>query len=272
MDPADLAFVVLDFETTGLSPRYAEVIETGAVHVTGGRARRTFHALSRPARGIPPAATALHGIAADMVDECPPFEAVLPLLREFLGDRVIVAHHARFDLSFLEAALRRAGKDRPDQDVWCTARLSRRLFPELPRHDLDSLCVSHGIRRGAAHRALDDALATADLLGILLERAAEVGAGVPELEAVARPPRRSVPARPRTWSEEEKHALEDAIVTGDRLVLDYVSRRGMRTSRIVVPYALGGTDGAPLLLGYDLAVGRTRTFRLDRVVSLRSAG
>jgi DNA polymerase-3 subunit epsilon len=268
----DLDFAILDFETTGLSPRRAEVVETGAVRCRVGGARETFHALSRPSAPIPPGAVAVHGITDDMVAERPPFADVLPELREFLEGRVLVAHHARFDLGFLAAATRRAGWPRPPHDVWCTVRLSRRFFPALARHDLDSLCVTHGIRRGAAHRALDDACATADLLAILVERAQELRLPLEELACLARPPRPAAPAPPRAWTDEERSLLEEAITTGDRVILDYVSRRGIRTSRQVVPYAVGEQGSGTRLVAYDLAAGRTRTFRLDRVVSLRAFG
>lgn len=262
-------FVVLDFETTGLSPRRGEVIETGAVRFDGGRCVATFDALSRPARPIPAPATFVHGIADEMVEDCPPFRDLLPDLLEFLAGDVVVAHHARFDVAFLGEALRRSGRLPLANDVWCTVRLSRRLFPEIAHHDLGSLCLTHGIRRRATHRALPDAQATGELLGILLERAEEIGISAEELAQWATPPRGGEPKRPRVWTDEEKAALEEAILLGDRIELGYVSRRGVRGSRVVVPYVVEDTAR---LVAYDVGAGRTRTFRLDRVVSLRTAG
>ena len=268
---ADLDLVVLDFETTGLSRR-AEVVEVGAVRFRGGRAGETFTTLCRPVLVIPASATGVHGITTDMVEEVPPFSDVVPHLAGFLGDRILVGHHVRFDQGFLERGCRAAGQEPPAGDAWCTVRLSRRLFPDLPRHDLDSLCVTHGIRRGAAHRALDDACATADLLAILLERAEASGWDARDLAAAARPPGPGPRRPPRQWTEEERAVLEAAIVTGDRIRLEYVSRRGVRTAREVVPYAVTGPEAAPRLAAYDVAAGTTRTFRLDRVVQLRSVG
>jgi DNA polymerase III epsilon subunit family exonuclease len=265
-------FVVLDFETTGLSPRRGEILETGAVRVEGGRVVATLDALSRPSRPIPARASEVHGITEADVAACPPFREVLPALVEFLADAVLVAHHARFDTSFLAAALRREGRPPLTNHVWCTVRLSRRLFPELERHDLGSLCLTHGLRRRAAHRALDDARATAELLGILLERAEECGVSHEELAAWGSPPSGPAAPRIRPWTEEEKAALEDAIVTGDRLELGYVSRRGLRTTRVVVPYVVEGPETSPRLVAYDVAAGQTRAFRLDRVVTLSTGG
>lgn len=271
LDPASVDCVVLDFETTGLS-RTDEVIEVGAVRMRQGCSREVFAALCRPVRPIAAGATRIHGITADLVDDAPPFRDVLPDLCDFLAGATVVGHHARFDRGFLVRACAREGRPAPGEDLWCTVRLSRRLFPELPRHDLDSLCVTHGIRRGAAHRAPDDARATADLLAILLERAAESGMGMAEVAALARPPVGGPLPPPRPWTEEEKATLEAAILTGDRVRLEYVSRRGVRSARDVVPYAVHGPEASPRLVAYDLRAGTTRTFRLDRVVFLRALG
>jgi DNA polymerase III epsilon subunit-like protein len=202
-----------------------------------------------------------------MVAACGPFRERLDELLEFLRGDVVVAHHARFDVSFLGAALRREGRPEIGNDVWCTVRLSRRLFPEMGRHDLASLCLAHGIGRRAAHRALEDARATAVLLGILLERADELGVSSAELGQWAAPPSRRPAAPPRPLTPEEKSALEEAILLGDRIELGYVSRRGVRGRRVVVPYAV---EGSARLVAYDVEAGTTRTFRLDRVVTLRS--
>ena len=260
--------VVLDLETTGLSPRRAQVIEVGAVRLDGRRIASTFHAFARPSHPIPEPATSVHGITNEMVAEGPPFEELLPDLLEFVGDRVVAAHHARFDMSFVQAAARRAGLTCRNE-VWCTVRLARRLLPEEPRHDLDSLCVAFSIRRSAAHRALPDATATAHLLALLLERAAEEGLTDEDVRRVAAPPRAAAHQPPRAWTAEEGQALENAILTGDRIALGYVSRRGRTAERIVVPYQVHG-PGALLLVAYDVAAGRTRTFRLDRVAALRA--
>lgn len=261
-----LDFLVLDLETTGLSRR-DEVVEVGAVRWRAGRARESWGTLCRPGGPVPKAATAIHGITDALLEPAPTFAEVLPALRDLLGERILVGHHARFDRGFLERAYRREGWPPPDGDVWCTVRLSRKLFPELPRHDLDSLCVTHGIRRGAAHRAPDDARATADLLGILIERAEASGWTAAETARAARPPGRA-PLPPRVWQPGEQAALEEAILTGDRIRLEYVSRRGVRSARDVVPYSVAGPAGALRLVAYDLEAGTTRTFRLDRVVRL----
>jgi len=268
------SYVVLDFETTGLSPRHAEIVESGAVQVDGGRIGESFHALSRPTRPIPASVTAIHGISDETVAAEPPFGEVLPSLLAFLGDRVLVAHHARFDCSFLDAATQRAGLHRPGNAILDTVRLSRRLFPHLDRHDLGSLCITHRIRRPRAHRALDDALATAELLGILLDRAEEEGMPREEVLLAGRPGSWRRPRGPAriTLDPEEMERLRDAAITGDLLGLGYVSARGAQRRADVVPYRIDAAGAAPRLIAYDVAAGRTRIWPLERVTGVGEAG
>jgi DNA polymerase III epsilon subunit family exonuclease len=116
-------------------------------------------------------ATRIHNITDDMVAGEPPFAEILPELLSFLGDRIVVAHNAPFDLGFLRAAMASAGLPPLSNLVLDTVQLSRRVHPASPNHRLDFLCHHHDIFREAGHRALDDALATTELLRILLEAA-----------------------------------------------------------------------------------------------------
>jgi len=264
-----LRFVVLDFETNGLSAsRGGEVIETGAVRVDGGRAGETFHAFSRPLLPIPAGAFAVHGISDADVAAAPRFRDVLPALLDFLGDRIVVAHNARFDRSFLDAAAEEGGVPRPGNPFLDTVRLSRALHAHLDRHDLDSLCVSHRIRRAARHRALPDAAATAELLCVLLGDADDSGVDSPEkLLALG-----GVERTRRTPGEilldaEEQRLLEEAAVTGDRLEIRHETSTGRLRPATIVPYSVEARG--PRLIAFDLDRGVTRTFRLDRLVAVR---
>ncbi len=274
----DHPYVVLDFETTGLSAsRGSEVIETGAVRLVGGEVSDRFHALSRPRLPIPEDALRIHGITNEMVAGEPPFSEVLPAFLAFLGEAVLVAHNAPFDRSFLDAALRHAGRPALPNPVLDTVRLSRSLFPEMGRHDLETLCREHRIERGRRHRALDDVVATATLLRILLERAGESGvrtlSGLLEIGGTPeRPPTRE-PAEPNIRLDAAGQArLEEASITGDRIVISYLSAGGNRTRRAVVPYQFDAAGRSPRLVAYDLEKEATRTFRLDRILTVEEDG
>lgn len=173
----DTTFVVLDLETTGLSPQSDRITEVGAVKVRGGRVLGELATLVHPGRPIPPAVVAVTGISDTMVRDAPPIGAVLPSLLEFLGPAVFVAHNARFDLSFLRAALEAAGHPPVEPAVVDTARLARRLLGEEVRDvRLATLAAHLRAPRRPEHRALADARATVDVLHGLIERAGTLGA------------------------------------------------------------------------------------------------
>lgn len=170
-------FVVLDLETTGLSPERDRITEVGAVKVRGGEVLGELRSFVHPGRPIPPAVTAVTGITDPMVADAPTAEVILPTVRRFIGDAVLVAHNARFDLSFLRAALARAGLGGFDPMVVDTARLARRLVRDEVRDlRLATLARFAKSRHDPAHRALADARATVDVLHALIERAGTLGA------------------------------------------------------------------------------------------------
>jgi DNA polymerase-3 subunit epsilon len=173
---ADVTFCVLDLETTGGSPQDCAITEIGAVKVRGGVCDGTFQTLVNPGRAIPPEITVLTGITSSMVTRAPRIEAVLPTFLEFLGDAVVEGHNVRFDLSFLAAALERDQRPRLANAVVDTCALARRLLrDDVPNCKLDTLATRLRLDHRPSHRALDDALATTDLLHLLLERVGTLG-------------------------------------------------------------------------------------------------
>lgn len=173
---ADATFCVIDLETTGTSSVEDEICEIGAVKVRGGEVLGTFSTFVCPPVPIPGRITVLTGIADSMVRHAPPLTAALPALLEFLGDAIIVGHNVRFDVGFLQAALARHGYDPLDAPAIDTLPLARRLLVgEVPNHRLGTLAAALDLAHQPSHRALADALATADLLHLLIERAAGFG-------------------------------------------------------------------------------------------------
>jgi DNA polymerase-3 subunit epsilon len=172
----DVTFCVLDLETTGASATDCEITEIGAVKLRGGECLGTFHTLVNPGTPIPPLITYLTGITEAMVMPAPRINQVLPSLVEFIGDAVIVGHNIRFDMSFLQAALARTGRQQLTNRTVDTCALARRLVrDEVPNCQLGTLAERFRLDHRPTHRALDDALATADLLHLLLERTGTLG-------------------------------------------------------------------------------------------------
>lgn len=164
-------FVVFDLETTGGSPTGSTVTEIGAVKVCGGQVEGEFQTLVNPLEQIPPYITMLTGITQQMVSSAPTITEVLPAFLEWVGDAVLVAHNAQFDVGFLRALTRRFDYPQPANPVVCTVRLAKRLVrDEVPNLKLATLAAALGARSAPTHRALDDARATTDVFHALLER------------------------------------------------------------------------------------------------------
>jgi DNA polymerase-3 subunit epsilon len=173
---ADVTFCVIDLETTGGSPTECSITEIGAVKLRGGECLGTFQTLVNPGCAIPPEITVLTGITHAMVLPAPRIEQVLPALLEFVGEAVIVGHNVRFDVGFLQAALERDDRPRLRNRTVDTVALARRLVrDEVPNCKLGTLARHLRLDHTPSHRALDDALATGDLLHVLLERAGGLG-------------------------------------------------------------------------------------------------
>ncbi|MFM1751652.1 MAG: putative polymerase epsilon subunit [Actinomycetota bacterium] len=187
---SDVTFCVIDFETTGSSPDEDRITEIGAAKYRGGECIGTFQTLVNPGCAIPPFITILTGITESMVLPAPRIESLLGTLTHFIGDAVLVAHNARFDVSFLNAALIRDNREALHNAVIDTVPLARRLVRDEVRDcKLGTLASHFRLPHQPSHRALDDALATGDLLHLLLERAAGFGVlglddlvGLPKLE------------------------------------------------------------------------------------------
>ena len=173
---ADVTFCVLDIETTG-SDRGGDLItEIGVVKVRHGQCLGTMATLVNPGKAIAPSVTVLTGITQSMVAKAPRIETVLPTLQEFVGDSVIVGHNVGFDMGFINAALLRSDRPAFRNTVVDTLPLARRLVrDEVPDCRLGTLASRFRLDHRPNHRALDDALATTDLLHLLLERAAGLG-------------------------------------------------------------------------------------------------
>ncbi len=155
---ADVPFTAIDFETTGLEPAVHKIVEFGAAGFKGGEVLDTFEALVNPGVGIDQDAGRISGITNEMVRDQPPIEAMLVPFVQFIGESVLVAHNAAFDVGFLRAALERAGLPPVTNAIIDTQVLAQKAFPRLKSYSLQNLGAALGLPRGNAHRALDDAV------------------------------------------------------------------------------------------------------------------
>jgi DNA polymerase III subunit epsilon len=148
-------FSILDLETTGGSPYFDRIIEVGLLRVEHGEVTRTYSTLINPGIEIPEFITEITGIRDSDLIGAPTFDEIKEELVSHLEDSVLVAHNSGFDYGFLAAEFERCGWEF-SMDSLCTVRLSRVLFPEYRRHNLDAIIERHGFKVKNRHRALDD--------------------------------------------------------------------------------------------------------------------
>jgi len=178
---AETTFVVLDLETSGGSPNLgAHITEIGAVKIRGGEIIGKFQTFVNPGTPIPYFITELTGITDEMVFDSPSINETFPTLLEFLGsehETVFVAHNAPFDLSFLKAAAVMHEYPWPKFVVIDTAKFARRVLrrEEVADCKLGTLANFFNAKVSPTHRALDDALATVDVLHGLIGRVGSLG-------------------------------------------------------------------------------------------------
>ena len=163
--------VVLDFETTGMSPQQGDrSIEVGAVRLEAGQVTGRFQSLMNPGIRINTFIENFTGISNDMVCDAPCCEDVMQEFADFIDGHDLVAHNASFDRRFLDAEFSRIGRGYSGGFA-CSMLAARRVYPDAPNHKLGTLVAYRDIPTdGTFHRALADAEMTAGLwLGMLNE-------------------------------------------------------------------------------------------------------
>ncbi|MCA0754073.1 PolC-type DNA polymerase III [Paenibacillus sp. N4] len=170
---ATATYVVFDIETTGLSVINNKIIELAGVKMREGKEIDRFSTLIDPQEKIPYHITQLTNITDDMVKGQPLLEPKLREFLEFIGDDVLVAHNARFDIGFIQANCKSLGMPELKNPVLDTLELARFLHPSLKNHRLNTLADKYKISLENHHRAVDDSLALGGVLYGLIADAAE---------------------------------------------------------------------------------------------------
>ncbi len=169
-------YTILDFETTGLSARYDEIIEFGAIKISGGIEVDRFQTFIKPTKPLSSFTTELTGIREFDVRNAPTLREIMPRILKFIGDSIIVAHNAVFDFGFLNACVVKLGGKALTNPVIDTLPLARVVFPNLKAYSLGSVCraCNTDYDEEAAHRADYDAKVLSDaylsMLGIITEK------------------------------------------------------------------------------------------------------
>lgn len=166
--PVDsVTFVAFDLETTGLSAKTGRVVEIGAVRFRGNAIIDEHRWLVNPGMPIPESAQRVHGITDAMVADAPAFPDAYREFLDFIGQDVLLAHNARFDMRFLAAEAERHGLPQPTAPVIDTLAVARARLPGESSYRLEDLVSEYKLPTGTFHRGLEDAAHLQHLLGVL---------------------------------------------------------------------------------------------------------
>jgi len=153
----NLAYVIVDIETTGLNPEADEIIEIGAIKVEGGELKDIFNKLIKPEKKITEDITGLTGITQDMLESELPIKPVIAQFANFIGNSALVAHNSEFDISFLKSSFKKHLNLELNNFTTCTLLISRDILPNLDNHKLHTVARYFGIEVSNRHRAIGDA-------------------------------------------------------------------------------------------------------------------
>jgi DNA polymerase-3 subunit epsilon len=162
-------FAIVDIETTGGHASANGITEIAIVLHNGKEIEGKYATLINPQIPIQKYVQSLTGITDTMVAKAPLFEEVAPKIFNLLKDKIFVAHNVNFDYSFVKHQLKLVGLDLNVPKL-CTIRLARKIFPQLPKYGLETICRELDIVNYNKHRAMGDAMATATLFTMLLEK------------------------------------------------------------------------------------------------------
>ena len=152
-----LSYVILDIETTGLEPTLEEITEVGAIKTKGPELQNMFSSLIKPNKSISPEITRITGIDDEMVKDAPTAQKVLSKFHEFIGESILVAHNASFDMGFIKHHLKQLNNLEINNSIVCTVKIARYLLPNLHNHKLHTVGSHFGFEIKNRHRAMGDA-------------------------------------------------------------------------------------------------------------------
>ena len=182
----DTTYCVLDLETTGFSATTEKITEVGIMKLKNGEVVDEFSCFVNPEKHIPERVTEVTHITDEMVADSETIDKVFPKILEFLGDSIIVAHNAGFDVGFLKQTAKNLGYEF-DYTYIDTLSLAKDLFPDYKKYKLGKIAENLGIKVEVAHRALDDVDTTVKVFKVMLDILSKRGAKkVEDIDKVSR--------------------------------------------------------------------------------------
>ena len=171
----DTEYCVLDIETTGLSFRTEKITEFGIMKYKNGEVIDSFECFVNPEKPIPEEVVNITHITDEMVKDAPTIDQIMPKVLDFIGDSVLVAHNADFDIGFIKYNCKQLGLELNNTYI-DTLRLAKDLFPDYKKYKLGLIADNLGIKVEVAHRALDDVDTLVKVFQVMLKMLKEKGA------------------------------------------------------------------------------------------------
>jgi DNA polymerase III epsilon subunit family exonuclease len=265
IDEAD--FVVIDVETTGLSPdKNDRVCELAAIKVRGGAIVEELGTLINPQRMISPGAFAVNRISREMLATAPYFEDIAEQLRAMLEGSVIGGYNAPFDVSFIRNEFRLCGIQPGNHPVVDVLVLARQLLPGIGKYPQENVARVVGIPFPVKHRALEDTFVTAQLLMFFIKLLK-----AHDMTMVADLQRNDLK---KYLQFKRRIVAEEALRSKVKVWMKYLSTSGNQISeRIVLPKEIievrENRSYSPYLLAYCFASAGERNFRFDKILDIK---
>ena len=168
----DTEYCVLDLETTGISYKTEKITEVGIIKYKNGEVIDEFECFVNPEKPIPPKVVEITHITDDMVKDAETIDKVIPKIIDFIGDSVLVAHNADFDIGYLKYNFEKYGYKLENTYI-DTLRLAKAIFPDLKKYKLGLIADSLKIKVDVAHRALDDVKTLVAVFKVMIGRTKE---------------------------------------------------------------------------------------------------
>jgi len=271
-DMRSSVFVGFDTETTGLYPGFDQVVEIAACRFRNGETIDTFQTLVNPERDIPPEVTEIHGITEEMVKDSPNGLEAVTMFLEYIGTDPLLAHNAPFDERFISFNCHKYNIPTPDNPIYDTLQMSRRLFPELKSHGLASLTQIFGIVHDVKHRGMPDVMGMRGVFQECINRLERINIIARELfdDWYGEP----IQFSPDKYNlliklSSEYAPLKDAVERGECMEVVYEDRTGKRTRRLIRPQGLYVAYGNLYLTAYCHLREANRNFKLERIHAFR---
>ncbi len=266
----DIKFVIVDVETTGLSPFSGDrICEIAAVEVKNKEILDVFHSLVNPQRQISAAASAVNHITNSMVKDAPSSRTIMSKFLGFIKGSCLVGHNVNFDMGFIRNELSLIGKSiSQNTGIIDTLSMARSLLPKFERHALWYLSQALNLRTVQEHRALSDVKLTKQVFDKLIDLAR--GQGVDSFSSLHN--LFGVNSDLNDMLNDDKiSSIKKAINSKAMLEIQYLSFNGSEvTKRKVSPEEIKEQRNNYFLDGFCHLRNEKRSFRVDRIIAVKN--